>query len=91
MGIGENEYKNKKDGRKHIVKNLKKYVDYYSDQVSQIEEDMKNNDDLIDAVLCILAGCDFLRGKCVTPKNDEEKIARLEGWIWFNSKTPNPD
>lgn len=91
LGIGENEYKNKKDGRKHIVKNLKKYVDYYSDQVSQIEEDMKNNDDLIDAVLCILAGCDFLRGKCVTPKNDEEKIAHLEGWIWFNSKTPNPD
>ena len=36
---------------------------------------MENNDDLIDAVLCVLAGCDFLRGKCVTPKNDEEKIA----------------
>ena len=86
LGIEENEYKNKKDGRKCVVKNLKKYVEY-TDQVNQIEKDMENNDDLIDAVLCILAGCDFLRGKCVTPKNDEENIAHLEGWIWFNAMT----
>lgn len=86
LGIEENEYKNKKDGRKRVVKNLKKYVEY-TDQVNQIEKDMENNDDLIDAVLCILAGCDFLRGKCVTPKNDEENIAHLEGWIWFNTMT----
>ena len=86
LGIEENEYKNKKDGRKRVVKNLKKYVEY-TDQVNQIEKDMENNDDLIDAVLCILAGCDFLRGKCVTPKNGEENITHLEGWIWFNTMT----
>lgn len=86
LGNEEKKYKIEKGGREHIVKNLKKYVEY-TDQVSQIEKDMENSDDLIDAVLCILAGCDFLRGKCVTPKNDEEKIAHLEGWIWFNSMT----
>lgn len=89
LGIEDNKYKKEKGGRKRIVKSLKKYVEYYSAQVSQIEEDMENNDDLIDAVLCVLAGCDFLRGRCVTSKNDEEKIAHLEGWIWFNSKTPS--
>ena len=86
LGIEENKYKKEKGSRKRIVKSLKKYVDY-SDHVSQIEEDMENDDDLIDAVLCVLAGCDFLRGKCVTPNNDEEKIVYLEGWIWFNSIT----
>ena len=86
LDIEQNKYKKEKGSRKRIVKSLKRYVDY-SDYVSQIEEDMENNDDLIDAVLCVLAGCDFLRGKCVTPNNDEEKIAHLEGWIWFNSLT----
>ncbi len=34
----------------------------------------------LDAVLCILAGCDFLQGRCDPPPDDDE--VRREGWIW---------
>jgi predicted RNase H-like nuclease len=36
--------------------------------------------DVLDAAICVLAGCDFLRGKAVAPSNPD--LARKEGWIW---------
>lgn len=36
----------------------------------------------LDAVLCVLAGLDFLAGTCYEP--EEKSVARLEGWIWVN-------
>lgn len=45
-------------------------------------------DDVLDAVLCVLAGADFLAGQAVAPTADEAVIAAREGWIW--SADPEP-
>ena len=41
---------------------------------------MEDNDDALDAALCVLAGLDFLRGRAMEPKDLQR--ARKEGWIW---------
>jgi predicted RNase H-like nuclease len=41
---------------------------------------MVENDDALDAALCVLAGVDFLRGRAMVPEALE--IAAKEGWIW---------
>jgi hypothetical protein len=45
-----------------------------------------------DAILCVLAGADFLRGDAVGPSEAQMDRARREGWIWAraptNSMTP---
>lgn len=41
--------------------------------------------DEFDACLCILAGVDFLSGRCAAPSADEEGSALREGWIWLRS------
>ncbi len=44
------------------------------------------SDDCLDAALCVLAGADFLLGRCVAPDENERKRAVAEGWIWFKKK-----
>ena len=48
---------------------------------------MVENADVLDSVVCCLAGYDFLLGHCVEPDNHD--LAKKEGWIWvrrsFNS------
>ena len=39
------------------------------------------NADALDAVVCVIAGLDFLSGSCIEPGDDLE-IAKTEGWIW---------
>lgn len=39
--------------------------------------------DAFDAVLCVLAGADFLSGMAVPPTDRQR--ARREGWIWFRA------
>ena len=41
---------------------------------------LKQNDNVLDAVLCVLAGMDFLRGNVYHPPDLE--LAKKEGWIW---------
>jgi len=36
----------------------------------------------LDAVVCVVAGLDFLAGTCYEPR--EKSVARREGWIWVN-------
>jgi hypothetical protein len=38
------------------------------------------NADALDAVVCVLAGADFLRGESLGPR--DAKAAEKEGWIW---------
>lgn len=38
---------------------------------------------LLDAVICVLCGADFLLGRCLPPDTSERETARKEGWIWF--------
>jgi hypothetical protein len=40
----------------------------------------ENDVDILDAVLCVLAGVDFLKGEVLFPK--DMALARKEGWIW---------
>jgi hypothetical protein len=39
------------------------------------------NDDALDAALCVLAGSDFCRGRTLPP--DDLETAMKEGWIWI--------
>jgi hypothetical protein len=41
-------------------------------------------DDVFDAAICLLAGADFLNGKCIHPDNLE--LAKKEGWIWVRDR-----
>jgi hypothetical protein len=41
---------------------------------------MEEDDDVLDAVLCVLAGADFLSGQAYAP--GDMPLARKEGWIW---------
>ena len=77
--------KDKVENRKKLVIKLVKHNEL-KDQVEfcqGVRNQMENNDNLLDAVLCILAGADFCWGKCVNPPEEDKDIARLEGWIWF--------
>lgn len=38
--------------------------------------------DALDAVLCVLAAVDFCQGRAVGPKDEQNTVARKEGWIW---------
>jgi hypothetical protein len=41
------------------------------------------HDHALDAVLCVLAGADFLQGQALPP--EDWPAARREGWIWFRN------
>ena len=38
--------------------------------------------DVLHAVLCLLAGVDFLSREAVAPEPERVALARREGWIW---------
>ena len=69
--------------RKEILERLQAEVDISATLFAKISE----NDDLLDAVVCVLAGADFVREVALDPRNlphpkDLEEVKR-EGWIWF--------
>jgi len=43
------------------------------------------NADVLDAIVCVIAGADFLRGTCRPPTTGELRDAEREGWIWFRA------
>ena len=52
---------------------------------SELEMDIRRdllteNPDIFDALMCVIAGADFVRGQCQIPPEPER--ARREGWIW---------
>ncbi len=66
--------------RKNIITSLKTQMTL-PDDCSPLEKSA----DVLDAVVCVLAGWDFLRGLAHAPDNRE--LAEIEGWIWVRSKT----
>ncbi|HYS54238.1 MAG TPA: DUF429 domain-containing protein [Thermoanaerobaculia bacterium] len=60
--------------RRAIISALKLFAD-----LTQIEESIVTGDEL-DAVLCVLAGSDFLARRCLLPS--DRNSAEREGWIW---------
>jgi predicted RNase H-like nuclease len=52
----------------------------------EVRRPCEANGDAFDAVVCVIAGNDFLRDRCVAPANNQLSMARQEGWIWFRAK-----
>jgi predicted nuclease with RNAse H fold len=79
-GIVAQGYKEREqdEQRKVILKGLGKHV-VLPDDVTPAE----SNADILDAVVCVLAAADFLRGETIQPTNRE--LAEKEGWIWVRS------
>lgn len=44
---------------------------------------LTESDDVFDAVVCALAGIDFVERKALGP--DDQATAFKDGWIWFAS------
>jgi len=47
-------------------------------------EDAKKNADVLDAIVCVLSGADFLRNEAYYPEDFSQ--AEKEGWIWVKRK-----
>ena len=66
--------------RFQIIENLNRSCDIKIPK-SQIAK-AANNPDSLDAVVCVLAGADFLRGNCISIPDNLLDTSRKEGWIW---------
>jgi hypothetical protein len=54
----------------------------------QLELALIRDADILDAVVCVLAGADFLRGAAVPPPAIDPTIVTKEGWIWVREAPP---
>lgn len=61
--------------RRKLVTLLSSYM-----AVATEPERLVANSHTLDAAVCVLAGYDFLSGRCIRP--DDFRTARKEGWIW---------
>lgn len=79
-------YKGKErgNGRSAILNKLKQYVTLPLDVGLPLQ-----NDDALDAALCVLAGADFLQGLATPPTNLQQ--AKKEGWIWVRRQREQPN
>ena len=82
-GIALSGYRKGKSGeaiRAQIIENLNRSceIEIPNSQIARTA----NSPDSLDAVVCVLAGADFLRGKCIPIPDKLLDIARKEGWIW---------
>jgi predicted RNase H-like nuclease len=72
-------------------KDTKEYEGIVISQILGNEKDFKILPDLeitshvLDAVICVIAGGDFLSKKCIPVKTEDKDLARKEGWIWVKS------
>lgn len=67
---------NGENGRKQILRKLQEHLDLPLD-TSFVQQ----NDDVLDAVICLLCAADFLQGRTISPQN--KTTAQKEGWIWI--------
>ena len=67
-------------GRDQLTRALRDEIEM-SEEVAQ---KMIRSDHALDAVLCVLAAADFVRGEVLRPK--DEPRARREGWIWVRPR-----
>ncbi len=78
---GRQDYKRKDDhgkkARGSIVEQLEAHHVHGATAFSSL---LLEKDDALDAVLCVLAGVDFLQREVYEP--EDLKLAKKEGWIW---------
>ncbi len=77
-GLRASGYKTPRDEeqRSEILQGLGERVEIQPD----LRDLLWSNADALDAVVCVLAGSDFLRGHALPPPDLDE--AKREGWIW---------
>jgi predicted RNase H-like nuclease len=77
LGIRSDGYKKKENTaqRAEIFAALSKHIHFNTDTSILIDDD-----DVLDAVVCVLAGSHFVRNQCMPPADYE--LAKKEGWIW---------
>jgi hypothetical protein len=77
LGLPASGYKEDHQGpvRQQILAGLAQHIDLPED-LSAAAADA----DVLDALLCVLAGCDFLAGRAMPP--EDWTLAQKEGWIW---------
>ena len=77
-GLRASGYKTPRDEeqRAEILRGLGERMEIQSD----LRDLPRSNADALDAVVCVLAGCDFIRGHALSPPDLDE--AKREGWIW---------
>ncbi|CAN5147621.1 DUF429 domain-containing protein [soil metagenome] len=51
-------------------------------QLPEVPERWQDNQDAVDALICVLAGHDFLMQQAMRPDPAHAEKARREGWIW---------
>lgn len=66
------------DARSRILRELRERVRLTGELAGA-----SSNADVLDAVICTVAGADFLGGSAIPPTPDELPTARREGWIWI--------
>jgi len=78
-GFLQPKYKDKKElqKRRSILNSLETQLNITADR-NLIE----NNHDVLDAVICILGGVDFLLRNVIIPSKDDFEYVKKEGWIW---------
>jgi predicted RNase H-like nuclease len=84
-GLPSSGYKKKNQAlvRKQILRGLESLIK------SRVElEDAENNADVLDAIVCVLSGADFLRDRSYFPEDPSEALK--EGWIWVKRKEEAP-
>lgn len=69
--------------RFELIDELEKHLGVVIPQRKMLEE----NSDAVDAVICVLAGYDFILGNCLPPDNNG--VVRKEGWIWLRRQDLN--
>ena len=79
---------NDKGEREKITKKLNRH---FKPRIKQFHREwMLNIPHVLDAVVCVLAGLDFLKDEAREPESDLELAkAKKEGWIWF--RRPDED
>ncbi len=80
-GITNAGYKGKeyRQVRQTMLSQLEKHITIPESLRSIIIE----NDDALDSAVCVLAGQDFILGRCYPPV--DYKLAKREGWIWVRN------
>lgn len=68
--------------RRQIVARLREHL-YLSENLDAALVDCV---DVLDAVVCLLAGADFLLGRAKPPEGEEVALAQKEGWIWCRER-----
>lgn len=76
-GFMQPKYKKVLQARKSIIASLETQM-----QISADKELIMENDDVLDAVICVTAGLAFLRKDVIVPSRGELECAEKEGWIW---------